>query len=158
MAGTPLSSYKRSTSTEPRRPVPDSPVLLWEAPAADEEADLLYTQQGARLPAAEDPAVFEVKKTAAGKAFPQGVTLGRMANNDIAIDARSISRFHAYFLKDAAGKWQVVDASKLGTWVDGIRVVAGKPMALKPRCRIRFGSVTLVFLLPTAFQEHLAQP
>ncbi len=80
--------------------------------------------------------LFELKKVPGRpNAFYRwsGVTVGRIDTNDIVVDDGSVSRFHAYFQKDArTGDWHVVDAeSKNGTWVG--------PLKLQPNERARIG-------------------
>ena len=46
--------------------------------------------------------LFELKKVPGkANAFAMGVTVGRIDTNDVVLDDASVSRFHAYFQKDA---------------------------------------------------------
>lgn len=133
------------------------PVLLWEAPPATKEAPLLLgTKRGERLtqPRAGKPLFFEVRKTAKN-AFAEEIAVGRTANNDIAIDDNSVSRFHAYLLRGKRG-WSVVDASSsVGTWVGGKRLLQRGLTPITDGGTVRFGHVELAFLMPETFLRYL---
>lgn len=81
-----------------------------------------------------------VKRTA--NAFASMITLGRAPNNDLHFPLRSISKFHAYFMRvESTGTWHVVDAgSTNGTFVNGEQVGGEKNRrALAAGDRVRFG-------------------
>ncbi len=141
--GIPFESY-----VQQRPSVDPCPVLISEGMPGDPDDLLLMTQASApRAALTRVTQVFELRKSA-GKAFPHGITVGRIENNDIVLDERSVSRFHAYFVraKDGSG-WQLVDAdSKLGTWLDGKKLAPKTPTPIRPRARIRFGALELLFL------------
>ncbi len=130
-----------------------SPVLVWELPGQSVEA-VVMTESASlsdfknSLP----PTVYELKKSL-HNAFAMGITVGRTPNNDITLELRSVSRFHAYFhhepTKDA---WTLVDAdSKLGTYVNGARLSANVPFPISDKAKIKFGSAELLFFSPDAF-------
>lgn len=102
-------------------------------------------------PEASEARVHLVAK-AAGKpnAFPMGVTVGRVESNDIALDAASVSRFHAWLQKDErTGVWALTDAdSKNGTWVAGNELGPRQRVPLADHTELRLGNVYLTFLLP----------
>lgn len=82
-----------------------------------------------------------------GASFPDRITIGRTANNDLAFNEVSISRFHAYLRQDG-GRWLVADAgSKNGSWLDGLRLPPRQEKQVFSRGAIRIGDVELKFLL-----------
>lgn len=138
------------------------PVLLY-APIAtldDENSDYRYRTVSAvgkpEISTAEEPLVILVKKQK-DNAFQRGVTVGRTSNNDVVLDDGSVSRFHAWFQKDAeVPGWAVADAgSKNGTRVNGERIKTRKLVPLRADAVIRFGQVEVRFLPPPAFLEFL---
>lgn len=144
----------------------DVPVIVFE-PAEEEEPTLtgdeeeyrLKTQTAVsaatlRLPSAEGPIVFAVKKVGEN-AFKRGVTIGRTSNNDIVLDDGSVSRFHAWILKDPdTGRWTITDAgSKNGTFVHGVQLEPRRPLSLGERVRLKFGQVDVTLYAPRAFLE-----
>lgn len=81
-----------------------------------------------------------------GRSFPvgpNGLTLGRSADNDVALDDELlVSRHHAEIIAQEAGFVLRDLESANGTWVDGQRIVA---CALTPGNRIRTGNVEWLF-------------
>lgn len=83
--------------------------------------------------------VFNKKKIA----LAARITIGRASENDIVIDNKLASRYHAivqkirdeYFLKD--------DNSTNGTFLNGRRIPPDKYVKLNPGDRITIGSVNL---------------
>lgn len=76
------------------------------------------------------------------------VTVGRAAENDVALPwDPEVSRAHAR-LERQAGRWTVVDEglSRNGTFVGGVRVAGRR--ALEPGDLVTVGSTTLVFRAP----------
>jgi hypothetical protein len=145
-----------------RRKELDVPVLLWVAPpvAANKGQTLDLTPSGPAAPffRGGDPMVFPLRKgTSRNNAFVMGVTVGRTENNDLVLDHPSISRFHAYFLRDSRAKtWKLVDAeSKNGTWVGALKMDDGGSAPLQDRARVRFGNVDMTFLMPESFFRHV---
>ena len=85
------------------------------------------------------------------------VTIGRATNNDVVLDARGISKFHAYVLREPGGGFTLVDAgSSFGTTVDDRPV---KPREEKVALRggevITLGSVRATFHLPATLYAAL---
>ena len=77
--------------------------------------------------------------------FPEMITLGRTANNDMVLNDATISKFHAFF-RQIEDRWEVVDVgSRNGTKVMGRPLVARQPAVVVPGTRIRFGTVDLTF-------------
>lgn len=79
--------------------------------------------------------------------FPDRITIGRTANNDIVIADASVSRLHAYVRRDG-NNWVVADAgSKNGSWLDGGTLEARKEKPLISKAVIKIGEVELTFYL-----------
>ncbi len=82
-----------------------------------------------------------------GASFPDRITIGRTANNDVVVADSSISRLHAY-VKRVGDDWMVADAgSKNGSWLKGAELVARKEQPLASRALLRFGDVDVTFYL-----------
>jgi len=79
--------------------------------------------------------------------FPNMITLGRTANNDIVVPDVSVSKFHAWFQR-IGDRIEVGDAgSKNGTAVNGETLPPrGARVALKPGDKIRFARIEVTFL------------
>jgi hypothetical protein len=78
--------------------------------------------------------------------FPNMISLGRTANNDLVVPDVSISKFHAFFrdLGEQRGpRFDLTDAgSKNGTWVSGVPVPPrGAAVPIKLGDRLRFGRI-----------------
>jgi pSer/pThr/pTyr-binding forkhead associated (FHA) protein len=133
------------------------PVLLWEAPPAKKEQPLLYATrpgQKSKRPQPGRAVFFHVEKNVMN-AFADEVTLGRTANNDIAIEDNSVSRFHAYFVRTKNG-WSLVDAkSSGGTWLEGKRLSSNAPELIRSGARFKVGDVNLRFLEPEELWRYL---
>jgi hypothetical protein len=135
----------------------DAPLLVWEVPASKPDTELLLgTMSGfnADRPRSGEPLVFELRKgTNNANAFAMGITLGRTENNDVVLSDNSVSRFHAYFMKEArTQQWKLVDAeSKNGTWLNSLKLDPNKQVAVADNAKLKFGDVELTFLLPDSF-------
>ena len=139
----------------------DVPLLVWEStPERPGDEPLLDTQAGTFLsrPRSGEPVVFELKKgNAKANAFAMGITVGRADSNDVPIDDVSISRFHAYFQKDAkSGVWKLYDAESMnGTWLGPLKLTGKGGEPLKDKARLRFGDIEVTFLEPPSFIAYL---
>jgi ABC-type multidrug transport system ATPase subunit/pSer/pThr/pTyr-binding forkhead associated (FHA) protein len=81
-----------------------------------------------------------------------GVTIGRDAQNDVALDHPAISRTHARIVRRDS-QYVIEDAgSSNGTFVNGIRVAPSEVRALQPGDTIRVGPVKFVFA-PEALEK-----
>jgi hypothetical protein len=91
------------------------------------------------------PVVLAVCKVQ--KIFPNMITVGRTANNDIVLPDVRISKLHAFFCIDK-GKTTLSDAgSNNGTWVDRRPLVAkGPPQPVTLGDAIRFSELEFLFL------------
>jgi hypothetical protein len=91
---------------------------------------------------------FPVRHT--GRSVGHLVTVGRAANNDVAVPDLRISRFHGFLKQGVDGVWQIQDAgSTNGTSVNGESVPrqgSGPAMDLKAGDNLRLGQVELTFL------------
>lgn len=103
-----------------------------------------------------DPTITFLEKTK-DNAFQRRITLGRTANNDIEIDSPSVSRFHAWFVRDEkTDGFTIIDAgSKNGTQVAGRKLVPKTPAPLSNASRLKVGQVELTFFTAEGFLAHL---
>jgi pSer/pThr/pTyr-binding forkhead associated (FHA) protein len=160
-----LSSYaqKALRSEEELLASLTCPLLVWETVASKPPSDEDHwqgTASGAHVlrPREGEPVVLELKK-AAGQSnpFSMGITLGRANNNDLVLSDKSVSRFHAYFLKSREG-WAIVDAeSRNGSWVNGGKLSGTKPTPVIDGSRIKIGDLDLRFYLPVSFAKFLRE-
>jgi pSer/pThr/pTyr-binding forkhead associated (FHA) protein len=101
---------------------------------------------GKDMPLDVDLEIFPLAKKS-GASFPDRITIGRTANNDVVIADPSVSRLHAY-IKRSGQAWSVTDAgSKNGSWLRGIALEPRKELALPPSAVLRFGEVDVTFYL-----------
>jgi hypothetical protein len=144
------------------------PALVWEGPPLHEEPqgddaspfDSLPTVVGRHDHAVQsgEVRIFFVKKDASlANAFPMGVTIGRLATNDIVLDDASVSRFHAFLQQDAkTQRWTLTDAgSDNGTAVDGKRLAPKAGQELPADARVSFGDATLIFMTPAGLARYV---
>ncbi len=93
-----------------------------------------------------DMAIHPLLKKA-GASFPDRITIGRTANNDLTIADHSISRLHAYLRLQGTG-WNVADAgSKNGSWLRGEPLEPRKEKPIRSREVLRLGDLDLTFYL-----------
>lgn len=92
----------------------------------------------------EDYEVYPLSKKP-GASFPDRITIGRTANNDIVIPDSSVSRLHGYVRRDG-DRWLFADAgSKNGSWLAGVELVARREQALPSKSVLRLGDVDVTF-------------
>jgi pSer/pThr/pTyr-binding forkhead associated (FHA) protein len=128
-----ISDGTLARASGPQRTVPIDKVELGatqEHPSSDRQARVFIA-----LP---------VRKSI--ETFPNMITVGRTANNDLVVPDVSISKFHAFFrdLGDSRGpRFDLTDAgSKNGTWVSGAPLAPrGEAAPVRLRDRIRFGRI-----------------
>ncbi len=139
------------------------PILLYDPPppsGPEDSADdyQFRTQSGQEVTAigGGDPLAAVIEKSK-DNAFQRRVTVGRTANNDIVLEDASVSRFHAWFQPDDAGKgWVLCDAgSRNGTQLGGKRLSPKIPEALSSGQKLKVGAVELTFLSADAFLKLL---
>jgi len=97
---------------------------------------------------------FLVKRP--GNPFPQFVSVGRAANNDLVFAVDSVSKFHGYFTVDA-GQWAITDfRSTNGTELNGKKLEPTLATPVKSGDRIRFGEhLCAEFLDPVSLHGKL---
>lgn len=96
-----------------------------------------------KLPAESEMELYPLAKKP-GASFPDRITIGRTANNDIVVADPSVSRLHAY-VRQAAG-WVVADAgSKNGSWLDDVALEPRRETALPAGAELRLGDVRMTF-------------
>lgn len=69
--------------------------------------------------------------------------IGSNFNNDIQLSGATVSRFHATIVKDRKNRVFIIDHSKNGTTVDGIRIQSETPHRLKGNSVVVCGGVPL---------------
>ncbi|UYC13705.1 FHA domain-containing protein [Xanthomonas sp. CFBP 8445] len=86
----------------------------------------------------------------------QPLAIGRAADNALALEHPSVSRWHARLQPQADGHWQLHDlGSKNGSFRDGVRVAA--PVALDTATWLRFGDIYAEFAPLSAADAELAE-
>ena len=125
------------------------PVLIWKAPPTESSGQSwqgTHPGVGPSRPHEGAALVFEVSKDSSKQnAFPMGVTVGRIATNDVPLDDVSVSRFHAWIQKNAKD-WVLCDAdSKNGTFLDGQRLAPNQKLPIKDKSKLKFGEVEVTF-------------
>jgi len=159
LSAAPLDAYvRRVRSGKLTQPLPN-PVLLWVAPvegAAPSQA-LTLSQLATDDPTealAKASLVFELPVK---KDEPSRVVLGRGRDCELCIQVPSVSRHHAELaLWD--GSWRVKDlGSHNGTVLDKERLAGNETRALADGARLWLGGITLVFMGPTSFLEHVGK-
>jgi hypothetical protein len=141
----------------------NSPFLLRlsrsedEAGSTGEDKRFLTMAVGKSTQTRADPLelpVYEVKK-AEGNVFGMMITIGRAANNDLVVDASSVSKFHAYLEQKGEG-WAVRDAnSSNGTFANGKEVGSNESTGLGDGSEVKFARVPCRFMLGETFRAML---
>jgi len=106
----------------------------------------------ASAPVEHDPLrlVFPISKRP-GTAFDH-ISIGRTSNMDVVLPLLQVSKFHAYFARDAAGAFTLADAgSKNGTWIGTRRLIVRVPEPVQDLDRVRLGMYTFTFLTQAGF-------
>ena len=110
---------------------------------ADDEVEETMPH-GKDLPDTIELEVYPLTKKV-GASFPDRITIGRTANNDIVIPDTSVSRLHAYVRRDGAS-WLVADGgSKNGSWLRGATLEPRREHPLVSRAVLKLGDVDLTF-------------
>jgi hypothetical protein len=85
------------------------------------------------------------------------ISVGRYAGNDVVIPYEPVTRIHALFTRDQAGRFFLLDAgSKNGTFVNDLPVPLrgkGEPAEVKSGAQIRLGPLSFTFLTADQFYE-----
>ncbi|HYV47139.1 MAG TPA: FHA domain-containing protein [Myxococcaceae bacterium] len=136
------------------------PVMLWEAAPGNalhlgEEGPTRAGVEGAG-PTVEDPLVFLFTREL-NRPGVTDLTIGRSDECNLVVNHESVSRVHAKLDRDAVTKrWRLTDlGSRLGTKVEGMRLIKGVPELLMDRVRVELGEVMLRFMSPAAFFAYL---
>ncbi len=104
-----------------------------------------------RLGGPSEREVFAVRKRGDG-VFGGHISVGRTQNLDVAIVRAGISKFHAFFSLDEAGRYHLTDKeSKNGTFVGGLRLLPGNAQLVADGDKIGFGGHAFVFMTPATF-------
>lgn len=72
------------------------------------------------------------------------ITIGRESDNDVIVDNKLASRHHALIQKIKNAYFIRDEESTNGTFVNGIRIPAGKYVKLNPGDKITIGNMNLV--------------
>lgn len=67
--------------------------------------------------------------------------IGSHFNNEIQISGATVSRYHATVKLGRDGKMYIIDHSKNGTTVDGVKVMSNTPMRIKRKSKVVCGGV-----------------
>lgn len=77
-----------------------------------------------------------------GNPYPERVSVGRALNCDIVLRFPVVSKLHAHFSLTVNGQLRLTDlGSSNGTWHNGLRLEAGRPVLVEARDRLSFGGV-----------------
>lgn len=133
-----------------------TPVLMWtprQASQLQSWANTSVSSVTSQLGAST--LVFELAKSGRN-ALAQGVTIGRIENNDVVLVDDSVSRLHAILTEDATG-WAITDAlSKNGTWIENERLAPNRLHRVFDRAHLRIGEARVEFCLARTFLARLA--
>lgn len=110
----------------------------------DDPAGVGVAELRRRLSQARHFAVTLEKRVHDGS-YQDRVSVGRARNKDVVLRHPSVSKFHAWFERDAQGDWCVADAgSKNGTRANAADVATRELAKVKPGDVLRFGSVEVM--------------
>jgi len=91
------------------------------------------------------PMVFVIRKVS--PAFPQMITVGRTANNDLILTDFQVSKFHAFFREISDGLLLADAGSRNGTFVNDEPLVSkGKPVPVAVGAKVAFGKLRFTLL------------
>ena len=78
---------------------------------------------------------------------PESLSIGRRPDADLSLPFSSVSAHHArLFRGDTEREWWLEDLGSMnGTWLDGDRIQAGRPAALRAGQRLQVGTIELLF-------------
>jgi hypothetical protein len=104
-----------------------------------------------------DFVVFALRKKLEAEGEDELVWVGRSEENDVVIPDESISAVHAFFRRDAEGRFYIQDVgSRNGSYVNGESIPPqglGEAVLLKSGARVRMGSVKMTFLPAAEFRS-----
>jgi FHA domain len=114
------------------------------AMAKDDPSGVGVAELRRRLSQARHFAITLEKRVHDGS-YQDRVSVGRARNKDVVLRHPSVSKFHAWFERDASGVWCVADAgSKNGTRANSSDVAVRELAKVKPGDVLRFGSVEVM--------------
>jgi len=131
-----------------RRRNEDSADADLDMPSGELDAE---TQVAAQVTQRRHPSGIEVYPLAKkpGASFPDMITIGRTANNDVVLRDVTVSRLHAFF-RHRDHRWMLADAgSKNGTSVDGDALPPRRERDVQSGTPIRIGDLELTFYSAT---------
>lgn len=137
-------------------------VLVYDPPEPDDDestdADYRFRTVSGVKPTEigqGEPVVVYLEKNK-DNAMRSRVTVGRTSNNDVVLDDASVSRFHAWFERQADGTWLVADAgSKNGTSLHGAPLAPKKAVPLPNGAKLTIGNLELTYFGSTGFLKFL---
>jgi hypothetical protein len=131
--------------------------LVWEPGAWKPPAKDGSTLAVIRIPT-PSPSQGEALAIALVPRGPRGaqLTVGRGSANDIEINDATLSQLHLLLMQGDGGEWTVRDAgSKNGTWLDGVPLQPGVPLALRDGARIQAAHVCLTYYKPEGLYRRI---
>jgi hypothetical protein len=129
-----------------RRRADDASDPLDRTGSGDRDLDA-ETQVAAAVGRRRSPQGVEVYPLAKkpGASFPDMITIGRTANNDIVLRDVTVSRLHAFFRR-RDDRWVMADAgSKNGTAVEGEPLMPRREREVGSGTGVRIGDLELTF-------------
>jgi len=124
-----------------------------------EEMETTFTKDMSDIPLRKDSrsAVLPIRKIQS--TFPDMITVGRTANNDIVVADVSVSRFHAFFAVLDEGVALADAGSRNGTQVDGERLEPRGPATpVTPGSLVTFGKTDFYVLDAGSLWDRLRNP
>ena len=115
-----------------------------DAPSGERDAE---TQVAAQVTHKRHPGGLEIYPLAKkpGASFPDMITIGRTANNDVVLRDVTVSRLHAFF-RHREQRWVLADAgSKNGTSVNGDALAPRRERDVRSGTPVRIGDLELTF-------------
>ncbi len=101
--------------------------------------------------------VLAPQRSGKGK-IPTKLLVGRSEDRDLSIDHSTVSKRHAFLLKDESGVYKLGDAgSTNGTFLNGQRVETGEPVFIRDGNIVSFGDCDYLFYSPKGFIDILAR-
>lgn len=92
-----------------------------------------------------------------GNPFPDRISIGRALNCDVVLRLSFVSKLHAHLLLEEGRIKALVDnRSTNGTKINGVSLVAGKPMPVVSDDRVSFGDLDLTLVTGAELYDRLA--
>lgn len=145
----PGSAGHRTENSEPLEPVESyrRTILQGDSLEADPAAAAAYLKKSAQV------------QKRPNNPFPNMISVGRAGNNDVVIPLGTISKLHAYFLRDQ-DTWSLTDwNSTNGTTLEGKPLTPRETTPLKTGAKLSFGKeFWATFIHPSDLYEELRSP